>query len=199
MNTPITFELLQQFCESEKPKDKPFDFTQPFSRFSYHGDGTEENENKIRSEIGYDKYQQYHYDTIACNRWIIIYVPHTQLGSCDPEAGARLDPSLARTLLEIHELPTTSYYLITGDPDEQIPADDGSLRYEIKGRWISAKALSLIRLLPDVQFVGPVIDGDIGAPVEDLTPVYFRFNGGAGAVMPLKLVSDIQQIKEEEA
>lgn len=169
---PNLLELFQKFCKPDDPI-----FNKPRLVWNYRGQTfTETEANRMRAALG-DKYESFHWDTVATDRKIIVLAPRSKLvpESDSMPLGCSLGHEIYWPLLNVDERPTSEPWVNIETPVPEVPK--GSCL--VLGRKISAINIKLIRTLPNPRFVG--------LETRDIAPVFFRFDGGVGAVMPLGL------------
>lgn len=75
----VTLDLLKKFTLKGDP-----DFGEVRALWAYRGDGTETGDRHLRSLLSEDAYEHHHWDTVACNRGVLVVVPRWK---SSPERG----------------------------------------------------------------------------------------------------------------
>ena len=130
----------------------------------------------MRLQLGTEKYENLHWDLIALDGKIIVSSPRNKAAGVEElPVGAGIPADIYRTIQAIND----------GESDEvafrvevPVPPAGKSATVKVLGRWIADEYIYKIHLLPNPRFCGPKKD--------DSTPVFFRFDGGVGAVLPLR-------------
>lgn len=147
------------------------DYGKPFLIWRLNGsDGTETCARRMKANIGEEAYAAFHYCLCALDGAIFVAAMR-----CKPpgmERGHVGIPAEKFWVMESVEERTAQEY----DVETPVPEAGKHAVVEVLGRRIQDGYIAKIHTLPNPRFCGPACDDG---------PVYFRFDGGVGMVMPL--------------
>lgn len=170
MNSPGLTALLHEFCA--RTIINGADYTKPLAVWNYRGDLTQSGENRLKATMSPEEYEHKDWDTLATDGRIIVLVARAKLVSSE-KTSLRMPGDIYRTLIDVHERRSHLWEKEAPMPQEDVGVDE----YMVLGRRVARCYVDRIRLLPSARFCGmTLVSSD---------PLYFRFDGGAGCVMPL--------------
>lgn len=70
ITSPVDYEVLKRFTNPDRPE-----FAVVMAVEHYRGDLTQSGDDRLRTEMGEEKYAHYHWDTVACTGGIMVVVP----------------------------------------------------------------------------------------------------------------------------
>lgn len=139
-------------------------------------DGTQSWEDRMRLDLGADLYEKLHWDLIALDGKIIVAsMRNKSVGVAELPMGAGIPAEIYRTMQSINDGTSDEVEFRTEVP---VPPAGKSATVNVLGRWIADEYIYKIHLLPNPRFCGSNRD--------DASPVFFRFDRGVGAVLPLR-------------
>ncbi len=162
--------VFQEFCvPSGHPRHR--DYGKPFLNWRLNGsDGSQTWADRMKANIGEEAYAVFHYCLCALDGAIFVAAMR-----CKP-------PGMERSMAGI---PPKKFWVMESVEDRTakefeaetpVPEAGQHAIVTVLGRRIQDGYIAKIRTLPNSRFCGPVSDEG---------PVYFRFDGGVGMVMPM--------------
>lgn len=165
--------ILRQFTSTDPTSPWIHAFADLMLSWNYCGDCTENGDRRLKAAMGDEAYEHYHWDTLACNGYILLRIPQYK------------HPLIAKECRSGPRFPAQWFWCMSAiveGGDNVMPA------YPAMVASVSIKNQEELAVLPGLEYVR-VTEMRIysnGKPKREKPPsdvVFFRFQRGVGCVV----------------